>query len=165
MEFEKCTNMYRAKMSTSTEQKLDELKELFSTSMLALNQSHEETVRSMGTEISKLKEDLATAKEQQEDATEHAVKLARRERNLDFNRKRPQGAIPVQSASPGQHQRCFQVAWEAGIDRGPRKSSHRQSQGQAAERCGHSYGSTENDPFGRRGRKWLGCSKRIQRAI
>jgi len=30
-------------MSTSTEQKLDELKELFSTSMLALKQSHEET--------------------------------------------------------------------------------------------------------------------------
>ena len=41
----------------------------------------------MGTEISKLKEDLATAKEQQEDATERAVKLARREHNLDFNRK------------------------------------------------------------------------------
>jgi len=41
----------------------------------------------MGTEISKLKEDLATAKEQQENTTERAVKLARRERNLDFNRK------------------------------------------------------------------------------
>ena len=41
----------------------------------------------MGTEISKLKEDMATAKEQQEDATKRAVKLVRRERNLDFNRK------------------------------------------------------------------------------
>jgi len=74
-------------MSTSTEQKLNELKKLFSTSMLALKQSHEETRRPMGTEISKLKEDLAAAKEQQEDATERAVKLTRRERNLDFNRK------------------------------------------------------------------------------
>ena len=74
-------------MSTSTEQKLDELKELFSTSMLALKQSHEETRISMGTEITKLKDDLAAAKEQQEDATERAVKLTRRERNLDFNRK------------------------------------------------------------------------------
>ena len=77
----------QVKMSTSTEQKLDKLKELFSTSMLALKQSHEETRISMGTKISKLKEDLATAKEQQEDAIERAVKLARREHNLDFNRK------------------------------------------------------------------------------
>ena len=53
----------RVKTSTSTEQKLDELKELFSTSMLALKQSHEESRISMGTEISKLKEDLTTAKE------------------------------------------------------------------------------------------------------
>ena len=33
----------QVKMSISTEQKLDKLKELFSTSMLALKQSHEET--------------------------------------------------------------------------------------------------------------------------
>jgi len=41
----------------------------------------------MGTELSQLKEDLAAAKAQQEDATEQALKLARRERSLDFNRK------------------------------------------------------------------------------
>jgi len=73
--------------TTSTEQTLDELKELFAMSMLALKHSHEETRRTMGTELSQLKEDLAAAKAQQEDATERALKLARRERSLDFNRK------------------------------------------------------------------------------
>ena len=73
--------------TTSTEQKLDELKELFATSMLALELSHKETHRTTGTEPSRLKEDLATAKAQQEDATEKALKLAQRDHSLDFNRK------------------------------------------------------------------------------
>jgi len=73
--------------STSTEQKLDKLKELFTMSMLALKHSHEETRRTMGTELSQLKEDLAASKAQQEDATEQALQLARRECSLDFNRK------------------------------------------------------------------------------
>jgi len=69
--------------TTSTKQKLDELKELFTMSMLALKQSHKETRRTMGTE----QEDIAAAKAQQEDATEQALKLAWRERSLDFNQK------------------------------------------------------------------------------
>jgi len=73
-------------MSTtaSTEQKLDELKELFATSMLALKLSHKETHRTMGTEPLWLKEDLATAKAQQGNANEQALKL---EHSLDFNWK------------------------------------------------------------------------------
>ena len=82
--------------TTSTEQKLDELKELFAMSMLALKHSHEETCRTMGTELSQLKEDLAAAKAQQEDATEQALKLSQRERSL-----RTSGAVCIQPAGPG----------------------------------------------------------------
>ena len=71
----------------STDQKLDELKELFSSSMAALKHSHKETHKAMGTEMAKLKEDLAAAKDQQEEVTEHAIKLARKECLLEFNEK------------------------------------------------------------------------------
>ena len=75
-------------MSTSsTDQKLDELKELFATSIAALKQSHKETRRDMGSKLSKLEEDLSAAKTQQEDAMELALKRARKERPLEFNHK------------------------------------------------------------------------------
>jgi len=73
-------------MST-TDQKLDELKELFTSSISFLKKSHEESFKVMGDKLNKLEEDLAVAKAQQEDATEQALKRARKERPLEFNRK------------------------------------------------------------------------------
>ena len=73
-------------MSTSTDQKLDELKELFASSIATMQKTHEETCKAMGDKLTKLEEDLADAKAQQEDTTERAMKRARRERPLQFNR-------------------------------------------------------------------------------
>jgi len=67
--------------------KLDELKELFSKSIEALKKSLEENSKTMGDNLSKLEEDLATAKAEQEDSTEHLLKQARRDRPLEFNQK------------------------------------------------------------------------------
>ena len=78
-------------MSTSsTDQKLDELKELLASSISALKQTQEEngkTMATMGDKLTKLEGDLAAAKAQQEDTTERALKRARRERPLELNRK------------------------------------------------------------------------------
>ena len=73
-------------MSTSTDQKLDELKELFACSIATMQKTHEETCKAMGDKLTKLEEDLAATKAQQEDATERTMKRARRERPLQFNR-------------------------------------------------------------------------------
>ena len=72
-------------MSTM-DQKFDELKELFASSIAALKQSHAESITAlneshknckvMGGKLNMLEEDLATAKAQQEDAMEWALKCA-----------------------------------------------------------------------------------------
>ena len=72
-------------MSTSTDQKLDELKELLASLILALRQTQEEKGKAMATMSDKLmglKKDLAAVKTHHEDATEHALKHARRECRL-----------------------------------------------------------------------------------
>jgi len=73
-------------MST-TDQKLDKLKELFSKSIEALKKSQDENSKTMGNKLSKLEEDLPTTKAEQEDLTERALKRARRDRPLEYNWK------------------------------------------------------------------------------
>ena len=77
-------------MSTSsTDQKLDELKELLASSISALKQTQQNS-KAMVTVSGKfmgLEKVLAAAKAHQEDATERALKCTRRERPLEFNRK------------------------------------------------------------------------------
>ena len=151
-------------MST-TDQKLDELKELFSSSIsslkqshaksiAALKQSHEENCKAMGSKLSKLEEDLTAVKSQQEDVTEEALKRARKERPLDFNKKgheeqfrfnqQVQDNIAAASRQLGKldttdHDKAVLEKAKDELLEGP-------------------YGQTKNDPSDRFIEKWLGCS-------
>ena len=80
-------------MST-TDEKLEELKQLLTSSVEALRRAQEdqrksqdEHQRHVDDKLRKLEQDVETSKDHHEDAMEHALKRARKDRPLDFNRK------------------------------------------------------------------------------
>ena len=79
---------------SSTDEKLEELKQLLTSSVEALKwaqedqrKSQDEHQRHVDNKLRKLERDVETSKDHHEDATERALKRARKDRPLDFNRK------------------------------------------------------------------------------